>query len=398
MDERPEDRGSLHKVEPGRLEPNRINPRSPREMLQPEQAPEPPRRSRHARHPVVVGLNFLLTAALLIAIVAGAGIYWGKSQFEAKGPLAKDTTVTIRKGSSLEAIADQLEREGIVSNATVFSGGVWMLQMGGKIRAGEFRVEAGASMRDVMQTLVSGRTVDHKITIPEGLSTEQIVGLLRAEDKLTGEVSRIPEEGTLLPETYHFTRGTGRMKLIERMRKAHDRALAQVWERRSEGLPISSPRELLILASIVQREAGKSDELSRVAAVFVNRLKKRMRLQSDPTILYGLFGGKAWDKGHVIKQSEKDKPNVYSTYQINGLPPGPIANPGKAALEAVANPSRTDDLYFVADGNGGHIFSSTLKEHNRHAAKWRKLRDEELKEMKDGAKDGDGGDDKSKDP
>ena len=214
--------------------------------------------------------------------------------------------------------------------------------------------------------------VQHSLTIPEGLTSEQIVARLAENDILAGQVREIPREGTLLPETYKFERGTTREQVIQRMQQAQKRLLAEIWERRNPDVPVSSPEQLVTLASIVEKETGRADERTRVAAVFTNRLQKRMKLQSDPTIIYGLVGGKG-TLGRPIKRSEIQQPTPYNTYVIDGLPPGPIANPGRASLEATANPARTRDLFFVADGTGGHTFTETYDQHQSNVAKLRAL-------------------------
>ena len=224
-----------------------------------------------------------------------------------------------------------------------------------------------------MNALVSGKAILHGFTVPEGLTSEQIVARLADDPVLTGELGSIPAEGTLLPETYKFSRGTTREQIIDQMRRAQERLIAEIWARRSSDLPIATPAEFVTLASIVEKETGKADERPLVAAVFINRLRQNIRLQSDPTIIYGLFGGKGKPPERPIFRSDIDKKTPYNTYLIDGLPPGPIANPGRAALEAVANPSRTDDLFFVADGTGGHVFAPTLEEHNRNVEHWRRI-------------------------
>jgi UPF0755 protein len=210
------------------------------------------------------------------------------------------------------------------------------------------------------------------VTIPEGLTSEQILVRLSDSDIFSGSVREIPREGTLLPETYKFPRGTPREQVIQRMQQAQKRVVAEIWERRSPDLPLKSPEQLVTLASIVEKETGKSDERSRVAAVFVNRIKQKIKLQSDPTIIYGLVGGRG-TLGRPIKRSEITQPSPYNTYVIDGLPPGPISNPGRASLEAAANPARTRDLFFVADGTGGHTFTETYDQHARNVAKLRAM-------------------------
>ena len=214
--------------------------------------------------------------------------------------------------------------------------------------------------------------MQHSVTIPEGLTSEQIVARLSDNDIFSGSVREIPREGTLLPETYKFPRGTTREQVIQRMQQAQKRVVAEIWERRSPDVPIKSPEQLVTLASIVEKETGKPDERSRVAAVFVNRLRQKIKLQSDPTIIYGLVGGKG-TLGRPIKRSEIAQPSPYNTYVIDGLPPGPISNPGRASLEAAANPARTRDLFFVADGTGGHAFTETYDQHQKNVAKLRAM-------------------------
>lgn len=214
--------------------------------------------------------------------------------------------------------------------------------------------------------------MQHAVTIPEGLTSEQIVARLTDNDIFAGSVREMPREGTLLPETYKFPRGTTRDQVIQRMQQAQKRVLAEIWERRNPDVPIKSPEQLVVLASIVEKETGKADERSRVAAVFVNRLRQKIKLQSDPTIIYGLVGGKG-TLGRPIKRSEIQQPSPYNTYVIDGLPPGPIANPGRASLEAAANPARTRDLFFVADGTGGHAFTETYDQHQKNVAKLRSM-------------------------
>ncbi|MBS1166768.1 MAG: mltG [Proteobacteria bacterium] len=355
----------------------RVNPKSPREALAPEQAPPLPR-SRRARNPIIVIMNGLITLLLLGVLAAGAVLYWGKREFEKPGPLAQEKIVVIPADSGLVRIADILESEGVIESPYdmlghyIFVGGVRAYQQQGRLKAGEYAFPAGVSMRGVMSMLVSGKAIMHQITLPEGLTSQQIVDRLKQSEFLTGAVPAVPAEGTLLPETYSFTRGASRSLILEQMKTAHAKALDEIWAGRNRDLPFSDPKELLTLASIVEKETGKADERPHVASVFLNRLQHNIRLQSDPTIIYGLVGG-AGTLGRSISRADIDKQTPYNTYHINGLPPGPIANPGRAALEAVANPSNTKDLYFVADGTGGHLFAASLAEHNRNVAKWRKM-------------------------
>jgi UPF0755 protein len=345
-------------------------PRSPRAALEPERVPLPSRRSRRVRHPVVIVGNAFFTTLVVLAIGIGAVLFIGKQRYDAPGPLAKDKVVNIPRGLGTRQISELLVQQGVIDQPWVFLGGVVVLKARGDLRHGEYRFRKHASIGDVVDTMIEGKVVQHRLTIPEGLTSEQVVARLLDDDSLSGEITEIPREGTLLPETYSFTRGMTREQIINRMKQDHQRVVKDVWEHRSPNLPLQSPQELVTLASIVEKETGKPDERSRVAAVFVNRLRRKMRLQSDPTIIYGLVGGKG-SLGHPLRKSEIEQPTPYNTYLIDGLPPGPIANPGRASLEAVANPARTKELYFVADGTGGHAFSETYEQHLKNVAKLR---------------------------
>jgi len=351
----------------------RINPRSPRQALQPDTPPPPPPRSQKARHPVVVVLNFFLMIAVLLILAGGAAFYFGKQQFTRPGPLTEPTSVLVARGADLESIAAQLRRNNVIDSDLIFSAAVRLYRLEDQLKAGEYLFSPGVSMEQVVEDLVSGRSVLHGIAFPEGLTSQQIVNRLNADPILTGNIDQVPAEGTLMPDTYKFTRGTTRAQIIDQMQRAQARAVEETWARRVPDLPIDTPQEFVTLASIVEKETGKADERPRVAAVFINRLRRGMRLQSDPTVIYGIFGGAGKPPDRPILQSDLEKETPYNTYRINGLPPGPIANPGRAALEAVANPSRTDELYFVADGTGGHAFATNLEDHNRNVARWRRI-------------------------
>jgi len=348
-----------------------ISPRSPRAALEPEQVPPPPKRSERARNPFVVVGNAIITIVVLLLIGTGTAYYYGKQTLETPGPLQEDKVVNIPARAGKRDIADVLQREGVIDvNPWVFIGGVLAMKASSDLKPGEYSFQKNASLRDVIATIVEGKVVQHAVTIPEGLTSEQIVERLGDNDIFSGSVREVPREGTLLPETYKFPRGTSRDQVIQRMQQAQKRAVADIWERRSQDLPIKSPEQLVTLASIVEKETGKPDERSRVAAVFVNRIKQKIKLQSDPTIIYGLVGGKG-TLGRPIKRSEITQPSPYNTYVIDGLPPGPISNPGRASLEAAANPARTRDLFFVADGTGGHAFTETYDQHQKNVAKLR---------------------------
>lgn len=350
-----------------------ISPRSPRAALEPEQVPPPPKRSARARNPFVIAGNAIITL-LLIAMIGAGGLYvYGRQALETPGPLREDKVVNIAARAGKGDIAETLLKEGVIdANRWVFIGSVFALKASSELKPGEYLFQKNANLRDVIGTIVDGKVVQHAVTIPEGLTSEQIVARLGENDIFAGSVREMPREGTLLPETYKFPRGTTREQVIQRMQQAQKRTLAEIWERRSADIPVKSPEQLVTLASIVEKETGRADERSRVASVFVNRLQKKMKLQSDPTIIYGLVGGKG-TLGRPIRRSEITQPSPFNTYVVDGLPPGPIANPGRASLEATANPARTRDLFFVADGTGGHSFTETYDAHSRNVAKLRAM-------------------------
>ena len=309
-----------------------------------------------------------------LASLGGGGAYiYGKQKIEAPGPLPEDKIVNIPARAGMTDIADILQREGVIdNNRWAFIGSVFALKARSELKPGEYSFQKNASLRDVIGTMVEGKVVQHAVTIPEGLTSEQIVARLSDNDIFAGAVKEMPREGTLLPETYKFPRGTTRDQVIQRMQQTQKRVLAEIWERRNPDIPVRTPEQLVTLASIVEKETGKADERSRVAAVFVNRLRQKIKLQSDPTIIYGLVGGRG-TLGRPIKRSEIQQPSPYNTYVVEGLPPGPIANPGRASLEAAANPARTRDLFFVADGTGGHAFTETYDQHQKNVAKLRTM-------------------------
>ena len=334
--------------------------------------PEPKRPSRRARHPLIIAGNAIFSIILLLAIAGGIAWSYGKHKFEQQGPLDRDKVVNIPKGLGLREIADLLARENVIEQPWVFIGGVLVLKAKDELKYGEYKFTKQATLRETIETIVEGKVVQHTFTIPEGLTSEQIVARLAEVDFLSGNIREIPKEGTLLPETYSFPRYMTREQAIQRMQNAHRRVVQEVWDRRSPDLPVKTPEALVTLASIVEKETGRPDERSRVAAVFVNRLRQRIKLQADPTIIYGLVGGKG-TLGRPIMRSEIEQPTPYNTYVIEGLPPGPIANPGRASLEAAANPARTKEIYFVADGTGAHAFAENLPQHQQNIAKLRQF-------------------------
>jgi UPF0755 protein len=350
-----------------------ISPRSPRAALEPEQVPPPPKRSERARNPFVVVGNAIITIVLVLLIGSAGAYYYGMQKIEAPGPLQDEKVVNIPTRAGMADIADTLQREGVIdNNRWAFIGAVIALKARSELKPGEYAFQKNASLRSVIATMVDGKVVQHSVTIPEGLTSEQIVARLSENDIFAGSINEIPREGTLLPETYKFPRGTTRDQVIARMQQAQKRLVAEVWEHRNPDIPVKTAEQLVTLASIIEKETGKADERSRVAAVYVNRLRQKMKLQSDPTIIYGLVGGKG-TLGRPIKRSEITQPSPYNTYVVDGLPPGPIANPGRASLEAAANPARTRDLFFVADGTGGHSFTETYDQHQKNVAKLRAM-------------------------
>jgi UPF0755 protein len=319
------------------------------------------------RRLVIMGISALLTLLMVLALVAA----WAIWTYQGPGPEARDGkmhVVMLRRGSGLNEIASSLEKAGVVRSAPVFLAAAQITGAARELKAGEYEFPTKAPMSRVLGDIRAGKVVRHTVTIPEGWTSDMVVELLMKQDALTGDVAT-PPEGSILPETYDYERGEERAAVLQRMMDDRDELLAALWAKRKPGLPIRTPEEAVILASIVEKETGKASERPRVAAVFVNRLNKGIRLQSDPTIIYGLTKGRPLGRG--IRRSELDAPNPYSTYQIDGLPPTPIANPGRASLAAVLDPPETDELFFVADGTGGHVFSSTLEAHNRNVEKWR---------------------------
>ncbi|MBI5163992.1 MAG: endolytic transglycosylase MltG [Magnetospirillum sp.] len=313
-----------------------------------------------------------LTAVLaLVAALAVAGLAWeGHRRFTAPGPLAQPATVIVPKGTGPDSIARRLAEAGVIADPLVFRVGVRLRKA--TLRAGEYAFPAAASAEAVMAQMVEGRTVVHKLTIAEGLTVRQILAEVQAADFLAGTVSRIPTEGALLPETWHLSRDDSRDELIGRMERSMAQLLDTLWATRAPGLALKDKYEALVLASIVERETGIATERPHVAGVFHNRLRIGMRLQSDPTVIYGL-SGRLGVLDRPLSRADLQTEHAWNTYVIAGLPPTPIANPGRASLEATLHPVATDDLYFVADGSGGHAFSPSLERHNAAVGNWRKV-------------------------
>ena len=333
-------------------------------------APKAPR--RRGRLFLFLGLGF---AAALCIGAAGAWV-WVQDRIHAAGPLTRSVAVIAPRGAGLNQIAGRLADAGVIHAPEDLQLYARWRGLDGALKAGEYAFEPGVSLAAVLDKMVSGDVLMRRLTIAEGLTTKQALRIIREADALSGEITEPVAEGALLPETYAFTRGDSRDRKIRVMKDAMSETLEELWPQRAEDLPIKTPEEAVILASIVEKETGLDGERGRVAAVFVNRLRRGMRLQSDPTIIYGLTDGESFDLGRRIRRSEIDADVPYNTYARAGLPPTPIANPGRAAIAAVLNPPTTDELYFVADGTGGHAFAKTLREHNANVAKWRRVQRE----------------------
>lgn len=321
-------------------------------------------------------MRSIATTAITLVIVAGllvAGVVgYAERRISGPGPLDAETVFVVPRGAALDRIAEALERNGIISSAMLFRIAARHSDDGRQVRFGEYAIPPGASIRDVLEQLRSGRVLQHALTVPEGLTSWEVVELVRSNEMLTGEIGEIPPEGMLAPDTFMITRGDTRAGLVARMRALQEQRIAQAWEARHDNLAIATVEEALILASLIEKETALADERTRVSAVFHNRLRRGMRLQTDPTIIYGITRGRARFE-RPIRRSDIDTPTPWNTYTIDGLPPTPIANPGFAALLAAVQPLESRDLFFVADGTGGHAFAETLQQHNRNVAAWRAI-------------------------
>jgi len=312
-----------------------------------------------------------LILLILLGVIGAVSVELANEMWRKAGPLSQPATVLIPPKTSTHDIAAKLEAAGVVANALVYEAEIHLQGQASKVKAGEYAIDAHASMTDVTTILVSGKSIQHKLTIAEGLTSDMAYKLVVGNPVLVGDAGPAPEEGALLPETYLFTRGTTRREILARMEKAESKNLAQQWAARTDGLPLATPQQAVVLASIVEKETALPEERRHVAGVFLNRLKQGMKLQSDPTIIYGI--NKGYPLGRPIYQSEIEGQTLYNTYVIQGLPPGPICNPGKDSLAAVLRPQDSNDLYFVANGKGGHVFAATEAEHLRNVAAWRAI-------------------------
>jgi UPF0755 protein len=316
-------------------------------------------------------LRYIFLLLLAAAILAGIAVYaWMQESLKLPGPLEESRIVYIKPGSSTAGIAADLLIEGVIDSPFLFSFGA--KQEPGALKFGEYEVPAHASLAEVLGLLKSGRTYQRRLTFAEGLTSAEIVEIINGAEVMTGLIETAPPEGALLPETYNYTRNEDRAALLARMQKGMRKALDELWPQRGEDILVKSPEEAVTLASIVEKETGIAGERARVAGVFYNRLKIGMPLQSDPTVIYALTEGKA-RLGRFLLRADLNHVSPYNTYLNAGLPPGPIANPGRAALEAVLHPEKHDYLYFVADGSGGHSFARSLTDHNDNVSKWREV-------------------------
>lgn len=331
---------------------------------------------------ILVGIFTYLTT-LAVLIFAG-GFFWLSYEFSKPGPLAAETLFTAERGQGVSAIAANLKNAGIIEQPLIFKASARILGVHTELKAGEYLVPARASMKDVMFKMSEGDIFARRYTVREGLTSYEIVNILKNVEELEGETPPIPKEGTLLPETYSYNLGDTRQGEIEKMQAAMTKTIEELWPKRAPNLPFETKEQAITLASIVEKETGVPDERKRVAGVFINRLRRGIPLQTDPTVIYALTKGKHKNEGKgplgrrlLSKDLETDSP--YNTYKYAGLPPGPIANPGRASIEAVLNPEEHDFIYFVADGTGGHVFAATLDEHNKNVTQWRKIRREQEK-------------------
>ena len=321
------------------------------------------------RRLTIAGGSAFATLSLLfmLAVVGFLWLYQGAGPDAHHGPT---TTVILKPGAGVSEIATELARDGVIRSSTIFVVAAKVSGAGKRLKAGEYEFPNRASMALVMQKIRKGDIVRHWVTIPEGYTSEEAVDVLAASDVLTGSAP-VPAEGSILPETYEVRRGDDRGAVLQRMMTARDNLLKALWAQRRADLPFQSPEQAMTLASIVEKETGLASERPRVAAVFINRLEQGVRLQTDPTVIYGLTQGRPLGRG--LRESELLQPTPYNTYVINGLPPTPICNPGRASIAAVLDPPRTTELYFVASGTGGHVFASTLEQHNQNVARYRQV-------------------------
>ena len=314
---------------------------------------------------------FLPVAAVLVILICG--VYFVQKKIERPGPLATEAYVVIPKGTSSRTVAFMLDEAGIIDNPLLLRLAMRLNGTDKRMKAGEYRFEPGISLRGVIHKMVQGDVFFRRLTLPEGLTTRQMLEIINGEPMLSGEITETAAEGDLLPETYSFSRGEQRNDIVRRAKAAMNRVKQEAWGKKDGDVPLKTPQEMIILASIIEKETGVPEERGLVASVFVNRLKKGMKLQTDPTVIYALTKGEK-ELGRALLKKDLDVDSPFNTYKYYGLPPAPICNPGRASIEAAVNPEISDYLYFVASGDGGHNFAKSLYEHNSNVAQWRKAR------------------------
>lgn len=314
----------------------------------------------------------LFFVALFVTVMGGA-LFIGHEMLVSQGPLDAPKRVVIPRGAGPATMAKVLKEEGVLDYPGLFRVALMVDPSPKPIKAGEYEIPAHASMQSLVEILQSGKVVQRRLTIPEGMTTAEAVELVRKTDTLTGEITLDLKEGDLLPETYFYSRNDSRDGVLRRMKEAMDKAVDEAWRKRTPGLPLTNRRELVILASMIEKETAVPAERPRIAAVFINRLRIKMRLESDPTVIYGITGGKG-SLGRDLTRADLQSPSDYNTYVVPGLPSGPICNPGTASIVAASSPAPRDrSLYFVADGQGGHSFATNIYEHNRNVARWKEI-------------------------
>ncbi|MDC1288452.1 endolytic transglycosylase MltG [Amylibacter sp.] len=321
-----------------------------------------------ARH---IAANFVNLLIICFVVLAGS-IYWANKQYQSDGPLKSDVNFEVKKGDRFRMVSADLEKLGIIKNDVIFNVWARYLEQDDKLKFGNYLIPSGSSMQQVVSLITSGKGINEQITFPEGFTSFQILERLKANSNLIGDIVILPAEGSLAPNTYSYQNGDSRRDILKKMSDMQNEILDKAWKLRSNELPFKNKKEAIIIASIIEKETSQSKEMKLVSGVIMNRLKSGIPLGMDSTIVYDFTSGNPQNM-RSIRQSDLDKNSRYNTRKITGLPPTAIGNPGKLAIEAALNPQKTDFLYFVADGSGGHVFSKTLREHNINVAKWRKI-------------------------